>query len=191
MPPGTQYTDPMLVELLVQGDKQAFETIYRKFWWPLFNAVYKRLKDRQKSEDLIQEVFYKLWRRKEQLQIGNLEAFLKTAARYEMLNYISRTRITYEFFEPFQELLQEKEQPDQPLYSKELMELVHAYATTLPVKRREIFLLHIQFRLSTKEIAEKLGLSQKTVQNQLGTALNGLKPRIIPLITTIIAAHYS
>ena len=191
MPSGTQYTDPMLVELLVQGNRQAFETIYRKYWWPLFNSVYKRIKDRHKTEDLIQEVFYKLWRRKEQLQIGNLEAFLKTAARYEMLNYLSRTRITYEFFEPFQELLQEKEQPDQPLYSKELMELVHAYANTLPVKRKEIFLLHIQSRLSTKEIAELLGLSQKTVQNQLGNALNGLKPRILPLITTIIAAHYS
>ena len=185
------HTDSMLVQLLTQGDRQAFETIYRKYWWSLFNSVYKRIKDRQKTEDLLQEVFYKLWRRKEQLQIENLEAYLKTAARYEMLNYLSRTKITYEFFEPFQELLQEKEQPDEQLYSKDLMELIHAYADTLPMKRREIFLLHIQSRLSTKEIAEMLGLSQKTVQNQLGTALNGLKPRIIPLITSIIAAHYS
>lgn len=185
------HTDTMLVQLLTQGDRQAFEAIYHKYWWPLFNAVYRRLKDKQKTEDLVQEVFYKLWRKKEQLQIEHLEAYLKTAARYETLNYLSRTKITYEFFEPFHEVLLEKELPDMQLVSKDLLELIHAYAATLPEKRRQIFLLHIQSRLSTKEIAEALGISQKTVQNQLGTAMNGLKPRIIPLIASLIATHYA
>lgn len=191
MPYDVSNTDAQLVELLTQGHRQAFETIYRKYWWPLFNAVYKRVKDKQKSEDLVQEVFYKLWRRKEELRIDHLEAYLKTAALYETLNYLSRAKVTCEFFGPFQEILQEKETPDMQLLSKDLLQLIHAYAETLPEKRKQIFLLHIQTRLSTKEIAELLGLSQKTVQNQLGNAMNGLKPRIIPLIAGLIAAHYS
>lgn len=183
--------DPMLVQKLIQGDRQAFETIYRKYWWTLFNAVYKRIRDKQKTEDLVQEVFFKLWRRKESLEILHLEAYLKTAARYETLNALSRTKITYTFFEPFHELLQETNEPESKMFSKDLMELVQAYADTLPEKRRKIFLLHVNSRMSTKEIAAALGISQKTVQNQLGTALNGLKPRILPLIATVMAVHYS
>lgn len=185
------YPDARLLEMLVEGDRLAFETIYRKYWFPLFNAVFKRIKDKQKAEDLVQEVFFKLWRNKEKLSVDNLEAYLRTAARYETINYLSRTKISYQFFEPFHEILQDKDQPDLQLFSKDLLDLIHSFAKTLPEKRRQIFLLHIQSRLSTKEIAEKLGISQKTVQNQLGTALNELKPRILQLVAALITTHYS
>lgn len=177
------------MEQFKQGDRSAFEAIYRKYWWLLFNTVFKRIKDKQKTEDLVQEVFYKLWRRKEELQIQNLEAYLRTAARYETLNALTRTKITYTYFEPFHELLQETDHPESQLFSKDLMGLVQAYADTLPEKRKRIFLLHVNARMSTKEIAEELGISQKTVQNQLGNALNGLKPRILPFLATAMAIH--
>lgn len=186
-----QHTDAILVQRLITGDREAFESIYRKYWEPLHNQVYKRVKDKQKAEDLVQEVFYKLWRRKEQLTIGQLENYLRTAVRYETLNYLSRTRMSYEFFEPFQEILQEENLPDGDLISKELVEMIHAYAATLPEKRRQIFLMHFQQKLSTREIADALHISRKTVQNQLNTAITGLKPHILPLIAGLMAAHYS
>jgi RNA polymerase sigma-70 factor (family 1) len=180
----------VLVQQLSQGDRKAFEIIYNKYWRPLLDTAWKRLQDKQAAEDLVQGVFLSLWQKREQLQVNNLEAYLRTAVRYKVLNHIVRTKRTYEFFEPFYEFFQEKDTPETELLAKNLLELIHAYAATLPEKRREIFLLHIQSRLSTKEIAETLGVSQKTVQNQLGISLQGLRTKVAPVIIYLIASHF-
>ena len=62
---------------------------------------------------------------------------------------------------------------------KELEELAQSWIDALPEKRRKIFLLHFRENLSTKEIAEKLGITQKTVQNQLGTASQDFKDQMM------------
>lgn len=187
----TLSSDNLLVERLSQGDRHAFEMIYQKYWWPLFNAVHKRVKNREQTEDLVQEVFYKLWRKRADLKIQHLEAYLKTAARYEALNHLARSKISVAFFEPFLNILEERDLPDMQILSKDLLELIHSYAQCLPEKRRQIFLLYFQSMLSTKEIAEALEISQKTVQNQLNAAIKGLKPRIIQFIAGVIASHIS
>ena len=75
------------------------------------------------------------------------------------------------------------------LLEKELLDLVQSYINSLPEKRKQIFLLHIKDNLSTKEIAERLNISQKTVQNQLGTSMQGLHTRIAPIIIAIAASQ--
>lgn len=69
---------------------------------------------------------------------------------------------------------------------KELKALAEAWLQTLPGKRKEIFLLYYRENLSTKEIAERLGITQKTVQNQINTASNELRNKI--LMTLLITA---
>ena len=174
--------DSVLLQQLSQGDRKAFEIIYRKYWRPLLDAAWKGLQDKQTAEDLVQGVFLSLWQNRKQLQVNNLEAYLKTAVRYKVLNHVVRTKRTYEFFELFYEIFEEKNTPETTFLAKNLLELIHAYAAILPVKRREIFMLFIQSRLTTKEIAETLGLSQKTVQNQLGISLLGLRAKVAPLL---------
>ena len=182
--------DSVLVQQLCQEDRKAFEIIYSKYWRPLLDAAWKGLHDKQAAEDLVQGVFLSLWQNRNQLQINNLEAYLKTAVRYKVLNHVVRTKRTLEFFESFYEIFQEKNTPEASFLAKNLMELIHAYAATLPVKRREIFMLYIQSRLTTKEIAETLGLTQKTVQNQLGISLQGLRTRVAPFLLYITASHF-
>jgi len=182
--------DTVLVQQLSQEDRKAFEIIYSKYWRPLLDVAWKGLQDRQAAEDLVQGVFLNLWQKREQLQVNNLEAYLKTAVRYKVLNHIVRTKRTHEFFESFYEIFQEKNTPETTFLAKNLLELVHSYAAILPVKRREIFMLHIQSRLSTKEIAETLGLSQKTIQNQLRISLQGLRTRLAPILLCLIDNHF-
>ncbi len=64
---------------------------------------------------------------------------------------------------------------DEALYYKELKQLIDLWIETLPPKRKEIFILHYRDNLSTSSIAEKLQLSQKTVQNQLGIIFKDLR----------------
>jgi RNA polymerase sigma-70 factor (ECF subfamily) len=179
----------VLLQQLSQKDRKAFEIIYSKYWRPLLDAAWKGLHDKQAAEDLVQGVFLSLWQKSEYLQIENLEAYLKTAVRYKVLNHVVRTKRTHEFFESFYEIFQEKNTPETTFIAKNLMELVHAYADILPAKRREIIMLYIQSRLSTKEIAETLGLSQKTVQNQLGISLQGLRAKVAPIFICLIVSH--
>ena len=182
--------DSVLLHQLSQKDRKAFEIIYSKYWRPLLDVAWKGLQDKQAAEDLVQDVFLSLWQKSEQLQINNLEAYLKTAVRYKVLNHVVRTKRTHEFFESLYEIFQEKNTPETKFLAKNLLELIHAYAAILPVKRREIFILYIQSRLSTKEIAETLSLSQKTVQNQLGISLQGLRTRVAPVLICLIANYF-
>ncbi|WP_158642744.1 RNA polymerase sigma factor [Chitinophaga japonensis] len=190
MPAEIAHTDQVLLQQLSRGERKAFEAIYHKYWWPLVDHAWKRLKDKQQAEDIVQDVFCKLWAKRAALQVQHLEAYLHTAVRYEILNYFSRSRQPHAFLEPFHELLEGGTTPENELVARNLLQLAYAYAQTLPEKRRQIFLLHIQSRYSTKEIAWVLDISQKTVQNQLGTALKRLRTGLAPLILWCISLRY-
>jgi len=184
------YSDQELVFALQQGGAHAFENIYKRYWTRLYPAVYQRLFDREQTEDVLQEVFAYLWVKRETLSIQNLKAYLFAAARYQAIQQLTRKRGPLIFFEPFESMLLEAESPEEKMIAKELREWVIRYADTLPAKRREIFLLHIRDKYTTKEIAEKLGVSQKTVQNQLGSSLKGLKTMITPVILAILGSRF-
>ena len=184
------YIDQVLVERLSVGDRLAYETIYRSHVHGLYEAAFKRLGDRAVSEDLVHDVFLRLWHKREQLQITNLSAYLYTAVRYEVLNYVTRHKEPLSFYTHFESLFLETDTPEQRLVTRELLDLVYKYAETLPAKRKQIFLLHIKNRLTTRQIADELGISQKTVQNQLGTALNDLRPHIMPILMLLMTSFF-
>jgi RNA polymerase sigma-70 factor (family 1) len=184
------HSDEQLLVLLKTSEREAFVAIYNRYWKPLYDRAYRRLADRDQTEDVLQDVFARLWTRREALAIEQLGAYLASAVRYEVLRYLTRNKTALHFYQPFEDMLQEMESPDTRLITRDLLALVYSYAGTLPEKRKRIFLLHIERKLSTREIAESLGVSQKTVQNQLGTALQGLKTHLAPILAAIIASRF-
>lgn len=189
MPNDDLYDDQALLDRLSQGDRDAFEVIYRKYVRELYQAAYKRLENREQSEDLVQDVFYRLWNRREQLQVDNLGAYLHTAVRYEILNHVTRHKTPTAFYAPFEAILTDADTPENQLIAKELLELVYKYAETLPEKRKQVFLLHIKGKLSVNEIADELNITPKTVHNHLGTAMNGLRTHIAPAVLLLLSVH--
>lgn len=179
-----------LLSQLKQGDQHAFRTIYGQYWQELYKQAYRRLGIAEQAEDVVQEIFYRLWDKRHQLSIHHLGPYLHRAVRNEVFERLSRSATPSRFFELFETVLLETETPEAVLRSKELLELVVAYAGTLPDKRREIFLLHIESRLNTKEIAAKLQISQKTVQNQLNTALTGLRLHLRTWMLAILSGPF-
>jgi RNA polymerase sigma-70 factor (family 1) len=183
------YTDSKLLDLMAHHDHSAFEGLYRRYWSQLYDAAFQRLKDHQQAEDIIQEVFVSLWTRRTELAIDNLPAYLHTAVRNRVLNYVVRNRAPESFYEPLAAILLESGSADSLLLQKELLELLQAYVESLPEKRKQVFVLHLYHHLSTKEIAEKLQISQKTVQNQLRTAMTELKTKITPLLVVYLSTR--
>jgi RNA polymerase sigma-70 factor (ECF subfamily) len=183
------HNEQALLDHLRQGDRAAFDIIYHRYAQALYQSAFKRLDSKELSEDLVQEVFYRLWNRRAALHIDNLGAYLHTAIRYEVLNHITRHKAPSAFYAPFEAILADADTPENQLIAKELMALVYKYAETLPEKRKQVFLLHIKNKLSVSEIAQELNITAKTAHNHLGTAMNGLRTHLAPAILLLLTTH--
>lgn len=167
-------TEQQLCLLLHQGDKKAFDIVYDRYWKRLFVYAYKIFEDQLICEDIVQDVFLRLWERSKEVKIEELEKYLFKATKYQTLNAIRNMKKTTPFedilphlhFEPSIELVFEE---------RETLELVSNRVKTLPNKCQEIFLLSREEELSNKEIAQRLSVSVRTVESQLYKALRILK----------------
>ena len=180
------YHDSELVRLLLQDDKNAFDELYRRYWPILFNAAFKRLGTIDLSKDITQEVFIDLWLRRGKVQIENIQAYLLTAVRFQVLKLISLEKNNGRFIEPFENMAISSFNADGDIIDKELVNLFETWLNTLPGKRKAIFVMHYVEKLSTKEIAERLDISQKTVQNQLGNAVQGLRSSLNQYMLSLV-----
>lgn len=184
------YTDQELTAMLKAGDQYAFTEIYRKYWTEVYRGAYRRLRDKEQCQDIVQNVFTGLWDRRLHAGVNDLAAYLHTAVKFQVIKYVSRKPLRFEFLESFDELITSPVQLDDPLLEKEIVKLLELYIATLPKKRKEIFVLYYTEGISTSEIAERLGISQKTVQNQINTVNTALRARLAHLLTVVIVTGF-
>jgi RNA polymerase sigma-70 factor (family 1) len=183
------HTDQQLCDLLRQDDREAFDMMYERHWQSLYLSANRLLKSRTQAEDIVQDLFINLWQKRGEYQIENLPAYLRKALRSRVFNYLKRDQAKNSFYEPFEDMQQASFSADQLVRDKEFLKLIAAYVDTLPSKRREIFLLKYRDHMNTSEIADHLGVSMKTVQNQLNRALSGLKDVLAALLLIAITHH--
>lgn len=165
--------DQLLLQQLQNNDAAAFDALYDKYWGLVYSAAYKRLKDENYAKDITQDIFLQLWQRRHQLKIEHLPAYLYTSVRNNVLKLMEKTqRIT-----TIPELLEQtaRDGADAALLRKEFMIKYENLINTLTASQQQIFRMRYQQELSTAEIAEKLNISRKTVQNQLGKSMNNLR----------------
>jgi RNA polymerase sigma-70 factor (family 1) len=174
-------TNDELSTLFSKGDEEAFVEIYRRHWRRLFNSAYKRLKDEEQCEDIVQNVFADLWERRNGVEIANVEAYLTTAVRFKVINVSSRNLAKNHFVDLVENTLTSSLLTDSALLDDELSELLRLWLAALPEKRRKIFEMHFIQGLDTSRIAKLLGLSHKTIQNQLAVASGALRSHIFRL----------
>ena len=191
--PRNSERDRALFDLLKQGDESAFARIYNLYWVALYNAAYKRLPEKEKCQDIIQNIFTDLWNRKTELDLENPLAYLHTAVRFQVLKHIARSPKNNSFAESLENELISPLAADAGLLEKEVSELIALFIKALPEKRRKIFILHYFEGLSTAQIAIELNVSQKTVQNQLTTATHALRLRLthLFLLTSVMISVLS
>jgi RNA polymerase sigma-70 factor (family 1) len=167
-------TDERLIALIRENDLTAFERIYNKYWSKLYLSAYNILRDRQVSEDVTQEVLVNLWMKRDNLQLNSLNAYLYTAVRYQVFNVIRSGKVRADLFNHLEELFSNNGGED-ILSEKDINRLLDQGVAELPDKCRQIFIMSRKQHLSTKQIAEQLGIAPKTVENQLTVALGRLR----------------
>lgn len=168
-------TDLELQSLLKQDSREAFEEIYHRYWRDMHRAGSFVLKDNDLTRDLVQEIFIKFWEHRYHIEVTTLKSYLMNAVKYKVANSIRHERVKEVFFIEAQKINLDYYYPDDQLELSQLKQFIQQATDTLPPKCREIFFLSRNEHLSNKEIALKLGVSEKTVENQMTIALRKLK----------------
>ena len=175
MPGYTEFSEEELLDKLSGGDQKAFDEIYKRHWSSMYRAGRRILKDHDAVMDVLQEVFIWIWKNHEQLSIRSLKPYLHAAVKFKVANYIRDGKIRSSLFEEIENIEEPGALSENSLEVKELQQVIADFTKTLPEKCRQVFLMSRQDQLSNKEIAKELGISVKTVENQMTTALKKLR----------------
>jgi RNA polymerase sigma-70 factor (ECF subfamily) len=155
---------------------KGLDLMFRQYYPFVCQVVHRILLDNAQSEDLAQEVFYEIWKKKDAFQITtSLKAYLRRAAINKTLNYLRDKKIKWD--DEDQLSATESSQPSisQELEGEELQRLIDRTIDGLPERCRLVFSLSRFEEMSYLEIADHLGISVKTVENQMSKALRILR----------------
>jgi len=169
-------TDDELAFLLKQSNSAAFEKIYSKYWDRLFDYAYKRLNNAELCEEIVQEIFIRLWDRRESLEFTTgLMNYLFTAARYSVIDQYRRQLVQNSFIAASKYNLHIDNSTEERIFVNDLKKYLDDLIGTLPPKCKSVYeLSRLQYK-TNKEIAEILHISEKTVEGHLTKALQRLR----------------
>jgi RNA polymerase sigma-70 factor (ECF subfamily) len=168
-----------LLDLLKQGDKQAYEKIYHTFSKELLLAAYKKTGDKLIAEEIVQNIFISLWERKEELNISNLHGYLFGAMKFAVINHIRSLVMENKYME-YQSLTYSENDQDthHQIELHDLSSLIEQSLNSLPEKTQEVFRLSRFQHQSTKAISASMNISEKAVEYHITQSIKRIREYI-------------
>ncbi len=174
-------TTDELMHRIAEDDEKAFRYLFDANVQKLIYFAFSIVKSRDISQDIVDEVFIRLWKnRKNAINIKNVKVYLYTAIKNAALNHISRKAFE-QITEPFNDidiLISNEELPDKKMITAELSNKIHEAVNTLPPRCKIIFKLVREDGLRYKEVAEILNISENTVDAQMVVAVKRIREKI-------------
>lgn len=170
------------------GDVKAFEAIFASYYQPLCHYSMKFIRDPDEAEEVVQDMFVRFWNKRNELNITvSLKSYLYQSVKYACLNRLKHQKVVRAHEQHHIRQSSANEDSD-VLVEQELEDKIQASLEKLPPERKKIFLMSRNEELKYKEIAEKLNISIKTVENQMGKALKLLREELAEfLVITMIS----
>lgn len=168
--------DNVLLKLLKISDELAYKELYLRYWRRLYRSAVSKTNSKEVAEDIVQSVFTDLWDRRETHQINNIAAYLETAVKYQVINYIKSAiskRTQYTGFGELQKA--EEHSADLPLLVQELNLAIDQAISQLPQKTQTIFRLSRFEKQSNKDISRIMDLSEKAVEYHITQSLKSMR----------------
>ena len=164
-----------------RGDRDAFRALFDAYYARLCTFAVEYVGSMDRARDVVQDVFLTLWERRADWVVhGSLKSYLYQAVRNRALN-ASRDRATrrraYDAHGQHRHRVTRRTAENQAHYHQ-LSEAIHRAIDQLPPRRRMVFLLHRHHDLTYAEVAQTMGITRKTVENQIGRALKFLRDRL-------------
>ncbi|QHT66492.1 RNA polymerase sigma-70 factor [Rhodocytophaga rosea] len=163
--------ETQLLMLRKTDETKFIELLFKQYYSPLCRTVNRMVNDTDAAEDLVQDVFMKMWNNRQTLEINfSFKSYLYRSAINAALNHLEKNKknVALEdsnFIEPT------SSEADEQLHYSEVQQRVQEATDALPPACKTIFVLSRHENMSYKEIAEALQISPKTVENQMGKAL--------------------
>lgn len=177
--------EKQVITQVVTGDLNTFEMVFRDYYKPLVRYGSTFLKDSDEAEDVVQQVFVSLWEKKEQLAIHtSIRAVLYKSVQNACLNKIKHLKVRTVYAEDLKATAVHDDSSD-PVQVNELNERIQVAVENMPEQCGRIFKMSRFEQLRYQEIADQLGLSVKTVENQMGKALKIVREELkdyLPLL---------
>ena len=157
------------------------EQLFKLHYTSMCQTVYRMVRDEAIAEDIVQDIFFNFWKKKDHLNITtSIAAYLKRSATNAGIDYLRKKRPTsdqaLDINEPiYQHLATESNQSDETIRTEELSNHIEAALELLPPRCKEVFMLNRFEDMSYGEVADTLNISVKTVENQMGKALKILR----------------
>ncbi|MEM9921321.1 MAG: RNA polymerase sigma-70 factor [Bacteroidota bacterium] len=173
--------------LFERDSEKAIDLLFRQYYKFICRVIYRLLPNTATAEDLAQEVFFDLWRKKDKLNVQtSLKAYLRRSAINKSLNYIRDQKMSFEDEAAHPEMRSDQISALQKLEVAELEGRIHQAIERLPERCRLVFMLSRFEDMSYREIAAHLDISIKTVENQISKALKYLQAAIGTQLPKII-----
>ena len=182
-----QIPDSEILLAIRQGNERVYETIFRKHYQALCNYACGILKDMDDAEEVVQSIFLKLWEQRESIEINvSLKSYLYRAVHNTCLNRLKHLKIQDTYRQYVGDYLEDTFDSATDIMDKNELENRIAEALgKLPEQCRLIFKMSRFEELKYQEIANKLGLSIKTIENQIGKALRIMRTELSDYLPVI------
>ncbi|MGN8070379.1 RNA polymerase sigma factor [Mucilaginibacter sp. SG564] len=172
-------SDSELWEEVTRDNPKAFETLFERYWSVIYSTAFSYLRDRETCSEIVQDIFLNIWQKRNEFKISCLKNYLTSAARYHVYKKLKVKRSTailyIENYDHVSTVNNVTDCVDENITYLELEKSVEISLNNLPKRCREIFLLSRRGNLTNDEIAQQLGISKRTVENQITTALKFLR----------------
>jgi RNA polymerase sigma-70 factor (ECF subfamily) len=166
----------VLIGKMKAGDRESFNQIFRRFYPPLTRFCIRFVGDTDTAAEIVQDLFVKLWSGREKVNFTTgFEPYMLRAVRNAAITFINKERSHAEANERVFSGDSDNNDPSETLQSNNLEASYRQVLAAMPEKRREVFLASRFEGLKYNEIAEKLGVSQKTVEAHMSAAIKQLR----------------
>lgn len=182
-------TNTNIEESLRQGDEKAFELLFITYFKRVKYFIRGIIKSDEEAEELAQDVFVKLWINRESIDFGKgMSAYLHISARNATINYLKK-KFTHDMYIndwQYRDGNDMYESVEEGYYAQETALLIKMAVSHMPDRRKEIYELSREKGLHNEEIADRLDISKKTVENQLSLALSEIRKVITSFFVPFI-----
>ena len=171
------YDERELLLQLMQGDANAFTEIYELYKDKVFAFAFILTKSKNIAEEAVQEVFFKLWEKREQINTElSFTAYVKKIAYHCIIDFFRKVKRDRTIQQKLQDnMLALQHTHEDELIEKELQKLYQQAIAQLPPQRKRIYTLSRDQHYSYEEIAGEMGLSKNTVRNQMADAIQSIR----------------
>lgn len=164
------YSDTELLYKIGRNDERAFGELFNRYWEPLYRKAMAILDNPALCKDIVQDVFYSIWVRRAELDVKSIKAYLEQATRFQVFKAIRDRRAGPKLQENIAFVTADI-MADDPFLFKEHQQLLDHLINKLPEDCREVFRMSRKEELTYKEIAQRTGISERSVEHRIAKAL--------------------